>query len=107
MAVAGLVDVEHRLDRGIEALHVKGLVDRALGLAQGEWMPGRDLGSELARLVAQVVDGYDAADHAHRFRLLSRDRTTGEQDLLGQARPELPGVAVILDPTDAHRHDRV
>lgn len=36
VAVAGLVHVEDRLDRGAEALNIERLIDRPLGLAQGE-----------------------------------------------------------------------
>ncbi len=52
VAVPRLVDVEHRLDDGIEPDDVEGLVDRALGLPQSEWVLGRDLIGGGARLHA-------------------------------------------------------
>jgi hypothetical protein len=101
------VNVEDRLDGRVEALHVEGLVDRALSLAQAERVHLRDVPGQLHRLLAQVIQWHHAIDHADLLGLAGRDRPAGEQDLLGLARAQLPGVPVVFHAADAHEDDRV
>ena len=105
--MAGLVDVEHRLDGRVEALHVQGLVDRPLGLPQRERVHLRDVGGQRPGGWAKLVEGDNAVHHAGPLRLLRGEVPAGEQDLLGLARAQFPGVPVVLDAADAHVDDRV
>ena len=104
----GLVDVEHGLDGRVEALHVQRLVDRPLGLAQGE---RRHLGDLLGQRPGLWLSS--SSRGTTRFTMPVRSASsaviapTSEQDLLGLARAEFPGVAVVFDSADTHQHHRI
>jgi len=55
VAVAGVVNVEHRLDGRVEPLDVEGLVDGALGLPERERVHLGDLPGQVHRVVLQPV----------------------------------------------------
>ena len=105
--MAGLVDVEDRLDRHVEALHVEGLVDGPLGLTQGERRHLGDLFGQRPRLGIKLVAGTTRLTMPVLCDLFGGHRPAGEEDLLRLAGAEFPGVAVVFDAADAHEHDRV
>ena len=81
----------------VEALVVLGLVDRLLDEQRGH---GGDLGDatrELERALVELVALEDLAHHAEAVGLVGVDRVTGEHELLGLARAELPRVREVLD----------
>ncbi|SQD95769.1 hypothetical protein FMEAI12_3310019 [Parafrankia sp. Ea1.12] len=102
-----VVHVEHRVDGGAETLDVQGVVDGALGHAQRERVLAGDAAGKLQGGRVQVVERDDPVDHAEPERLGGRDGTAGEQQFLGLASPELPGVTVVLHAADAHVQDGV
>src|SRR5829696_9229824 len=99
--VVQLVEGEAGVERDVEAHVVDGLVDRLLDEQRGHRRLLGDPPGELDRALLEVGGREHLADHAERVGLVDADRVAGQEQLLGLARPELPGMAEVLDAAHA------
>src|SRR5258708_5271321 len=102
-----MVHIKDGVDGGDVALNVHAVVDGSLSHAQGEAIHLGDATGQLHGRWNQLVQGDYPIYHAQPFGLLGGDRSPGEQQFLGLARPQLPSVGVQLDAANAHMQDRI
>lgn len=100
VGVAQVLEVEGGLLGGVEPLGVQSLVDRHLGQLERERRLGRDPAGQGQGEVHQLAALHHVVDHPQPMGVGGGDGVAGEQQLLGPARAQLPGVAEPLHPVD-------
>ena len=103
MRVAELMQRERLFDRRRLSHHVDRAVDGFLGQLQRKRGLGRDLLRQRHHERRKLIARHHVIDHAEPMRLVRAPGVRREQQFLGLARAEFPGMHEPFDAADAHR----